>query len=47
MVHEILGGVRSGMSYINAASISEIHQKARFVEMSFNGVHESRAHGVR
>jgi IMP dehydrogenase len=47
VVHEILGGIRSGMSYINAASISEIHQKARFVEMSFNGVHESRAHGVR
>lgn len=43
---EITGGVRSGMSYINAATISEIRQKARFMEMTGAGVSESRAHGL-
>jgi IMP dehydrogenase len=44
---EITGGIRSGMSYINATSIAEIRGKARFMEMSAAGVSESRAHGVR
>jgi IMP dehydrogenase len=44
---EITGGIRSGMSYINATSIAEIRSKARFMEMSAAGVGESRAHGVR
>ena len=43
---EISGGIRSGMSYINATSVDEIRGKARFMEMTAAGVHESRAHGV-
>lgn len=46
VVLEITGGIRSGMSYINATSIAEIRDKARFIEMSSAGVLESRAHGV-
>ena len=47
VIHELTGGIRSGMSYINAVTIEEIKQKAHFMEMSVNGVSESRAHGVR
>ena len=43
---EITGGIRSGMSYINATTIPEISEKARFIEMSHNGIKESHAHGV-
>jgi IMP dehydrogenase len=43
---EIAGGLRSGMSYINATSVREIREKARFIEMSAAGIHESHAHGV-
>lgn len=43
---EIAGGVRSGMSYINATTIAEIRENARFIEMSASGMSESRAHGV-
>lgn len=43
---EIMGGIRSGMSYINATTIEEIREKASFIEMSSSGVHESRAHGL-
>jgi len=46
VVLEITGGIRSGMSYINATSVSEIRDKATFMEMSSNGIAESRAHGV-
>ena len=46
VLHEICGGIRSGMSYINATTIAEIPEKARFIEMSPNGIAESRAHGT-
>lgn len=45
VVLEITGGIRSGMSYINATSIAEMKEKARFIEMTAAGVGESRAHG--
>lgn len=47
VIHELTGGIRSGMSYLNAATIEEIKQKAHFMEMSANGISESRAHGIR
>ena len=43
---ELMGGIRSGMSYVNATSLSEIKDKARFIEMSSHGTSESRAHGL-
>ncbi len=47
VIFEVTGGIRSGMSYINATSIAEIKEKALFMEMSANGISESRAHGVK
>lgn len=46
VILEITGGIRSGMSYVNATQLSEIREKARFIEMSGNGAAESRAHGI-
>lgn len=46
VILELTGGIRSGMSYINATSISEIREKALFIEMTSHGTHESRAHGL-
>lgn len=47
VISELTGGIRSGMSYINATTISEMRDKAKFMEMSPNGIRESRAHGVQ
>ncbi len=47
VISELAGGLRSGMSYINAVQLSEITEKARFMEMSPNGFRESVAHGVK
>ncbi len=46
VVTELAGGLRSGMSYVNAAAILEITERARFIEMSAAGFRESGAHGV-
>jgi IMP dehydrogenase len=47
VINELAGGLRSGMSYINATSLAEIREKASFVEMTGMGFAESRAHGLK
>lgn len=46
VIHELSGGVRSGMTYLNANTIQEINKNALFMEMSINGIYESRPHGM-
>ncbi|MGH1468158.1 MAG: guanosine monophosphate reductase [Bdellovibrionales bacterium] len=46
VVMELTGGVRSGMSYINAIQFSDIKDNARFIKMSTSGIRESVAHGL-
>ncbi len=43
---ELAGGIRSGMSYLNATQLSEVQAKARFIEMTAAGGTESKAHGL-
>lgn len=47
VIMELAGGLRSGMSYVNAVELTEIPEKARFMEMSPSGYRESGAHGVK
>jgi len=47
VINELAGGLRSGMSYINAGSIKEMPEKTMFVEMTGMGFAESRAHGLK
>lgn len=46
IVEDLIGGIRSGMTYINAKEISEVREKARFMEISNAGLTESRPHGL-
>jgi IMP dehydrogenase len=46
IVHELCGGIRSGMTYLNANSIAEIYKNARFMEMTSSGMVESKPHGL-
>lgn len=46
VIHELAGGVRSGMTYLNATDLSEINKNALFMEMSSSGMGESRPHGM-
>ncbi len=46
VIDELAGGVRSGMTYLNATKLSDIQTQALFMEMSSNGIVESRPHGM-
>ncbi|MBM9615357.1 IMP dehydrogenase [Desulfobulbus rhabdoformis] len=46
MVYQLLGGLRSGMGYVGAATIAELHEKAQFVQISTAGLRESHVHDV-
>jgi IMP dehydrogenase len=45
-VYQLVGGVRSGMGYLGARTISELPQRARFVRITAAGVKESHPHDV-
>ncbi|MGE4130502.1 MAG: guanosine monophosphate reductase [Bdellovibrionales bacterium] len=47
VIHELAGGLRSGMSYVNATQLSELSESVRFIEMTPAGYRESVAHGLR
>src|SRR5947209_4597301 len=46
MVHQLVGGLRSGMGYVGCGSISELQTKARFIRISNAGLRESHVHDV-
>ena len=45
VVHQLVGGLRSGMSYLNARTPAELRQNARFVRITEAGWRESLPHG--
>lgn len=47
VIHELSGGVRSGMSYLNALTVADIQKRARFIEITPQGRQESIAHGLQ
>jgi IMP dehydrogenase len=46
IMHQMVGGLKSGMGYCGCASIPELLQKARFVRISSAGLRESHVHDV-
>ena len=45
-VHQLIGGLRSGMGYVGAENLGELRRKARFVRISAAGMQESHVHDV-
>jgi len=45
-VHQMLGGIRSGMGYVGCATIEELRHKAQFVRITSAGLKESHVHDV-
>lgn len=45
-IHQLMGGLRSGMGYTGNATISELQQKGRFVRITGAGLKESHVHDV-
>jgi IMP dehydrogenase len=46
VVYQLVGGLRSGMSYVNACTVPDLRRNARFVRMTDAGRAESRPHDV-
>jgi IMP dehydrogenase len=46
IVHQMVGGLKSGMGYCGCSTISELLQKTRFVRISVAGLRESHVHDV-
>jgi IMP dehydrogenase len=46
IVHQMVGGLRSGMGYCGCETVPELQQKARFVRISAAGLRESHVHDV-
>jgi IMP dehydrogenase len=45
-IHQLVGGIRSGMGYIGARNLQELREKARFIRVTNSGLRESHPHSV-
>ena len=47
VIHQLIGGLRASMGYLGAASISDMHSRAQFMQITAAGVRESHVHDVQ
>lgn len=45
-VHQLLGGLRSGMGYCGAKNLSDLRKNAKFIQITNAGLRESHVHDV-
>ncbi|MCX7794475.1 MAG: IMP dehydrogenase [Thermodesulfovibrionales bacterium] len=45
-IHQLIGGVKSGMGYCGAKNLEELRKKARFIQITQAGLRESHVHDV-
>jgi IMP dehydrogenase len=45
-IHQLVGGLRSGMGYVGAPNLAALRDRARFVRISAAGLQESHVHDV-
>jgi len=46
IIHQLIGGVKSGMGYLGASSVEELQAKAKYVQITAQGLRESHVHDV-
>jgi IMP dehydrogenase len=46
VIHQLVGGIKSGMGYLGAANVEELQKKARYVQITSQGLRESHVHDV-
>lgn len=45
-IYQLLGGVRAGMGYVGCKTIAELHERAKFIRITSQGLRESHVHDV-
>lgn len=46
VIYQLVGGLKSGMGYLGARNVEELQKRARFVQISPQGLRESHVHDV-
>ncbi len=46
IIHQMVGGLRAAMGYVGAKTVTELHEKAEFVQITGAGLQESHVHDV-
>jgi IMP dehydrogenase len=46
VLYQMMGGLRSGMGYVGAANLVDLHKKAQFIRITNAGLLESHPHGI-
>jgi IMP dehydrogenase len=46
VIHQVVGGIRSGMGYVGATTIRDLTEKAQFIRITNAGLRESHVHDV-
>ena len=46
IIHQLIGGLKSGMGYLGARNIEELQSKSKFVQITGQGLIESHVHDV-
>lgn len=47
VIHQLMGGLRASMGYVGASTITEMREKAEFVQITSAGMRESHVHDVQ
>jgi IMP dehydrogenase len=47
VIHQLMGGLRASMGYVGASNITEMREKAEFVQITSAGMRESHVHDVQ
>jgi len=47
VIHQLMGGLRASMGYVGAKNITEMREKAEFVQITSAGMRESHVHDVQ
>jgi IMP dehydrogenase len=45
-LHQLVGGLKAGMSYLGAGTLDELYESARFIKITGSGLYESRPHSI-
>jgi IMP dehydrogenase len=47
VLHQLAGGLRAGMGYVGSATLDQLRERARFVQITGAGLRESHPHNVQ
>jgi IMP dehydrogenase len=47
ILHQMCGGLRAAMGYVGAETVAQLHEKARFIQITNAGLRESHVHDVK